>query len=117
MGGKYQWIGRVPIRVDYSDEVMALRGLAVRLADLGHKADAAVVKGAAAALGDAAYHLAKFTHEEIDAEVEATDPSYVRDQLEDVIAQLPAFHPSYKPAGRLRAALIRGVEFPAVGSS
>lgn len=106
MGGKYRWVGRVPVRVDYSDAVRDLNNLGARLADLGHKADSVVVRSAAHDLCTVVYHLAKLTHEEIDGMVDETDPSYVRDQLEDIIAQLPAFHPSYKPAVRLRAVII-----------
>lgn len=106
-----RWVGRTPITIQHDDTIKALRSLGDRLSDLGHAADAKAALAGARALGTAIYYLKQFTHEELEWEVADDDPLYVRSLLEDVIAQLPAFHPSYKPAIQLRAAIIaRGGE-------
>ena len=106
-----RWVGRTPININHNGTIRSMRMLAGRLEDLGHTADAKTVHDGAVRLGTVIYYLKMLTHEELEWEVADDDPLYVRSLLEDVIAQLPAFHPSYKPAIQLRAAIIaRGGE-------
>ena len=115
-GNAVRWVGRTPIDLNYDGVSRALRSLGERLSDLGHTTDAKAALGGAGAIGSLVYHLEKFTHEELGGfGVSEDEPLFIRSLVEDVIAQLPRFHPAYKPAVRLRGAIINGGSQRVVG--
>jgi hypothetical protein len=115
-GNTVRWVGRTPIDINHDGVSRSLRSLGERLSDLGHTADAKVVIAGACAIRTLVYHLEKFTHEELGMfDVSEDEPLFIRSLVEDVIAQLPRFHPAYKAAVRLRGALVSGGSQPVVG--
>ena len=115
-GKVVRWVGRTPITLDYDGVSKALRSLGERLSDLGHTADAKAAMEGSHAISTLAYHVEKFTHDELDVfGVPEDEPLFIRSLVEEVISQLPMFHPAYKPAVRLRGAVINGGSQRVVG--
>ena len=115
-GNTVRWVGRTPVDLNYDGVSRALRSLGERLSDLGHATDAKSALAGASAIRTLVHHLEKFTHEELGMfDVSEDEPLFIRSLVEDVIAQLPRFHPAYKAAVRLRGALVSGGSQPAVG--
>ena len=110
------WVGRTPITLRHGGVSRALKSLGERLLELGHTIDGKAALDGSAAIDTLTYHLEKFTHEELGAfGVSEDEPLFIRGLVEDVIAQLPRFHPAYEPAVRLRGAIISGGSQRVVG--